>query len=218
MITANEVEHIVYYLELTFKEKKMKKFLIGFLLISGLMSQGLPEPAIIGEGNLKRPTLRISEFVNVSDKVVVEDERITFGIRQLLQESFSDTRYILTDDNNADFVASVEVVYLGKPNEAWSIVGLLNGRKTQTEVRLNVIIKEVKTNEVVSKRGIGSTQTNIQATGLQINEDVEFGKSELGGAMRKAIEDAILKEKACPNFQSKAIVGKIITGLRSNKY
>ena len=193
MITANEVEHIVYYLELTFKEKKMKKFLIGFLLISGLMSQGLPEPSIIGEGNLKRPTLRISEFVNVSDKVVVEDERITFGIRQLLQESFSDTRYILTDDNNADFVASVEVVYLGKPNEAWSIVGLLNGRKTQTEVRLNIIIKEVRTDEIVSKRGIGSTQTNIQATGLQINEEMEFGKSELGGAMRKAIEDAILK-------------------------
>ena len=97
---VKEVEHIVYYLELTFKEKKMKKFLIGFLLISGLMSQGLPEPSIVGEGNLKRPTLRISEFVSVSDKVVVEDERITFGIRQLLQESFSDTRYILTDDNN----------------------------------------------------------------------------------------------------------------------
>ena len=45
----------------------------------------------------------------------------------------------------------------------WSIVGLLNGRKTQTEVRLNIKIKEVKTDEVVSKRGIGSTQTNIQA-------------------------------------------------------
>ena len=69
---------------------------------------------------------------------------------------------------------------------------MLNGRKTQTEVRLNIKIKEVKTDEVVSKRGIGSTQTNIQ-TGLQINEEMEFGKSELGGALRKAIEDAILK-------------------------
>ena len=83
--------------------------------------------------------------------------------------------------------------HLGKPNEAWSIVGILNGRKTQTEVRLNIKIKEAKTNEIVSKRGIGSTQTNIQATGLQINEETEFGKSELGGALRKAIEDAILK-------------------------
>ena len=191
MITANEVEHIVYYLELTFKEKKMKKFLIGFLLISGLMSQGLPEPAIIGEGNLKRPTLRISEFVNVSDKVVVEDERITFGIRQLLQESFSDTRYILTDDNNADFVASVEVVYLGKPNEAFSIVGLFNRRSTKTEVRLLVNLENTKSGGIKSSRGEGEISTTITATGLQISEDVPFNKTELGGAVRKAIDDAI---------------------------
>tara|TARA_B100000519_G_scaffold164832_1_gene148346 strand:- start:425 stop:763 length:339 start_codon:yes stop_codon:yes gene_type:complete len=111
-----------------------------------------------------------------------------------MEEVFlNETNYILTDKEDASFVASAEVVYLGKPNEAWSIVGILNGRKTQTEVRLNIKIKEAKTNEIVSKRGIGSTQTNIQATGLQINEEMEFGKSELGGALRKAIEDAILK-------------------------
>ncbi len=191
MITANEVEHIVYYLELTFKEKKMKKFLIGFLLISGLMSQGLPEPSIVGEGNLKRPTLRISEFVSVSDKVVVEDERITFGIRQLLQESFSDTRYILTDDNNADFVASVEVVYLGKPNEAFSIVGLFNRRSTKTEVRLMVNMENTKSGNIKSSRGEGEISTTITATGLQISDDVPFNKTELGGAVRKAIDDAI---------------------------
>ncbi len=191
MITANEVEHIVYYLELTFKEKKMKKFLIGFLLISGLMSQGLPEPSIVGEGNLKRPTLRISEFVSVSDKVVVEDERITFGIRQLLQESFSDTRYILTDDNNADFVASVEVVYLGKPNEAFSIVGLFNRRSTKTEVRLMVNMENTKSGGIKSSRGEGEISTTITATGLQISDDVPFNKTELGGAVRKAIDDAI---------------------------
>jgi hypothetical protein len=188
---VNEVEHIVYYLELTFKEKKMKKFLIGFLLISGLMSQGLPEPSIVGEGNLKRPTLRISEFVSVSDKVVVEDERITFGIRQLLQESFSDTRYILTDDNNADFVASVEVVYLGKPNEAFSIVGLFNRRSTKTEVRLMVNMENTKSGNIKSSRGEGEISTTITATGLQISDDVPFNKTELGGAVRKAIDDAI---------------------------
>lgn len=169
----------------------MKKFLIGFLLISGLMSQGLPEPSIVGEGNLKRPTLRISEFVSVSDKVVVEDERITFGIRQLLQESFSDTRYILTDDNNADFVASVEVVYLGKPNEAFSIVGLFNRRSTKTEVRLMVNMENTKSGGIKSSRGEGEISTTITATGLQISDDVPFNKTELGGAVRKAIDDAI---------------------------
>ena len=113
------------------------------------------------------------------------------SIKQLGVKLLSST--LTPKDEDASFVATAEVVYLGKPNEAWSIVGLLNGRKTQTEVRLNIKIKEVKTDEVVSKRGIGSTQTNIQATGLQINEEMEFGKSELGGALRKAIEDAILK-------------------------
>ena len=199
MTMVNEVKHIVYYLELTFKEKKMgkitKRFLFGFVLgwacMSMINGQDLPTPSIIGEGNLKRPTLRISEFVSVSEKVVVEDDRITFGIRQLLQESFSDTRYILTDDNNADFVASVEVVYLGKPNEAFSIVGLFNRRSTKTEVRLMVNMENTKSGNIKSSRGEGEISTTITATGLQISDDVPFNKTELGGAVRKAIDNAI---------------------------
>ncbi len=42
-----------------------------------------------------------------------------------------------------------------------------------------------------SYRGIGETTTTVSAAGLQIQEDVEFGKSELGGSIRKAIQDAI---------------------------
>ena len=187
----NEVEHIVYYLELTFKEKKMKKFLIGFLLISGLMSQGLPEPAMVGEGNLKRPTLKISEFVKVSENVSVQDDRLTFGVRQLLEEAFLESRYVLVDDDNADFVASVEMVYLGRPNEAFSIVGLFNRRNTKTQVNLLVNVEEISTGDVKTARGEGEIATNITAAGLQINEEMEFGKSELGGAVRKAIDDAI---------------------------
>ena len=191
MTMENEVEHIVYYLELTFKEKKMKKFLIGFLLISGLMSQGLPEPAMVGEGNLKRPTLKISEFVKVSENVSVQDDRLTFGVRQLLEEAFLESRYVLVDDDNADFVASVEMVYLGRPNEAFSIVGLFNRRNTKTQVNLLVNVEEISTGDVKTARGEGEIATNITAAGLQINEEMEFGKSELGGAVRKAIDDAI---------------------------
>ena len=33
--------------------------------------------------------------------------------------------------------------------------------------------------------------TTITATGLQISDDVPFNKTELGGAVRKAIDDAI---------------------------
>jgi len=191
----NEVEHIVYYLGLTFKEKKMKKILMGFLLISGLMSQDLPTPSMVGEGNLKRPTLKISEFVEVSDKVSVKDERLTFGVRQLLEEAFLESRYILVDDDNADFVASVEMVYLGRPNEAFSIVGLFNRRNTKTQVNLLVNVEEISTGQVKTARGEGEIATNITAAGLQINEEMEFGKSELGGAVRKAIDDAIVNLK-----------------------
>ena len=193
MIMVKEVKRIVYYLELTFKENKMRivmRFLLGFVIMGIINGQDLPTPAIVGE-DLVRPTLRISEFVDVSDRVVVEDERITFGIRQLLQEAFSDTRYILTDDNNSDFIASVEVVYLGKPNEAFSIVGLFNRRSTKTEVRLLVNLENTKSGIIKSSKGEGEIATTITATGLQISEDVPFNKTELGGAVRKAIDDAI---------------------------
>ncbi len=169
----------------------MKKILMGFLLISGLMSQGLPEPAMVGEGNLKRPTLKISEFVKVSENVSVQDDRLTFGVRQLLEEAFLESRYVLVDDDNADFVASVEMVYLGRPNEAFSIVGLFNRRNTKTQVNLLVNVEEISTGDVKTARGEGEIATNITAAGLQINEEMEFGKSELGGAVRKAIDDAI---------------------------
>ena len=180
------------------KTKKMVRgflfgLVIGFTFMSLVSGQTLPQPLILGQ-DIPQKTLKVSRFVEVSESMGVVDDRVTLGISQIMEEVFlNETNYILTDREDASFVATAEVVYLGKPNEAWSIVGLLNGRKTQTEVRLNIKIKEVKTDEVVSKRGIGSTQTNIQATGLQINEEVEFGKSELGGALRKAIEDAILK-------------------------
>ncbi len=43
----------------------------------------------------------------------------------------------------------------------------------------------------MSSRGIGEIDTKVSATGLQIEEDgVPFSRSELGGALRKAIDDA----------------------------
>ena len=172
----------------------MKKILMGFLLIGGLFGQDLPTPAIVGE-DLIRPTLKISNFVKVSDKVSVQDDRLTFGVRQLLEEAFLESRYILVEDDNADFVASVEMVYLGKPNEAFSIVGLFNRRNTKTQVNLLVNLEEVGTGQIQSAKGEGEIATTITAAGLQINEELDFGKSELGGAVRKAIDDAIVNLK-----------------------
>ena len=153
-------------------------------------AQNLPVPAIL-DIDLVRPTLTVSKFVSTSENVGIKDDRITMGIRELLQEQFQESNYLLVEDGNANFTVSAEIVYIGRPNEAFSIVGIFNRRKTRTQVRLNVLMKDNTTDKVVSSRGMGEIDTEVSATGLQIEEDgVPFSRSELGGALRKAIDDA----------------------------
>ena len=97
----------------------MKKLIMMLLMMGFSFSQGLPQPAIVGE-DIDWPTLKISQFVKVDESIGVTDNRVTLGIKQLVEESFQDTRYRLVEDDNADFTANVEVLYIGKPNEAFS--------------------------------------------------------------------------------------------------
>ena len=153
-------------------------------------SKNLPTPAIV-DADLIRPTLTVSKFVNTSENVGIKDDRITMGIQQLLQEQFQESDYILVEDDNANFTVSAEIVWIGRPNEAFSIVGLFNRRKDKTQVRMNVLLTENATGKVTTSRGVGEIETKISAMGLQIEEDgVPFSNSELGGALRKAIDDA----------------------------
>ena len=150
----------------------------------------LPVPAIV-DADLIRPTLNISKFVGTSENVGIKDDRITMGISQLLSEAFQESDYILTDDTDANFTVSAEIVWIGRPNEAFSIIGIFNRRKTKTQVRLNILLKENATGKVTISRGMGEIDTKISAMGLQIEEDgVPFSNSELGGALRKAIDEA----------------------------
>ena len=149
----------------------------------------LPQPAILGE-DLIVPTLKISEFVRVADRVGIQDDRITMGVRQLLEEQFQESSYQLVDDDNANFVVSAEIVWVGRPDEAFSIIGIFNRRKSETEVRMNVMVREVATGRVVTGRGVGTITTDIQAAGLQIEEELPFNRSEFGGAVRKALVEA----------------------------
>ena len=192
MIMVKEEKLSVYYLGLTFKEKKMKKLIMMLLMIGFGYSQSLPQPIIVGE-ELDYPTLKISQFVKVDESVGIRDDKVSLGIKQLVEESFQDTRYRLVEDDNADFTANVEVLYIGKPNEAFSIVGLFNRRNQKTQVNLVVNLVNKLEGEVRGYRGSGEIETNVTAAGLQIEDEAEFGKSELGGAVKKAILDAIQK-------------------------
>ena len=192
MIMVKEEKLSVYYLGLTFKEKKMKKLIMMLLMIGFGYSQSLPQPIIVGE-ELDYPTLKISQFVKVDESVGIRDDKVSLGIKQLVEESFQNTRYRLVEDDNADFTANVEVLYIGKPNEAFSIVGLFNRRNQKTQVNLVVNLVNNLEGEVRGYRGSGEIETNVTAAGLQIEDEAEFGKSELGGAVKKAILDAIQK-------------------------
>jgi hypothetical protein len=56
---------------------------------------------------------------------------------------------------------------------------------------MNVLLTENATGKVTIGRGMGEIETKISAMGLQIEEDgVPFSNSELGGALRKAIDEA----------------------------
>jgi len=153
-------------------------------------SKNLPVPAIV-DADLIRPTLNVSKFVGTSENVGIKDDRITMGIPQLLQEAFQESDYILVEDGNANFTVSAEIVWIGRPNQAFSFVGLFNRRKDKTQVRLNILLKDNTTNKVITSRGMGEIDTKISAMGLQIEEDgVPFSNSMIGGALRKAIDDA----------------------------
>ena len=170
----------------------MKKLIMMLLMIGFGYSQSLPQPIIVGE-ELDYPTLKISQFVKVDESVGIRDDKVSLGIKQLVEESFQDTRYRLVEDDNADFTANVEVLYIGKPNEAFSIVGLFNRRNQKTQVNLVVNLVNNLEGEVRGYRGSGEIETNVTAAGLQIEDEAEFGKSELGGAVKKAILDGIHK-------------------------
>ena len=95
----------------------MKK-LIMMLLMMGFGYQHNPyhNRLVVGE-DVDFPTLRISQFVKVDESVGVVDDRVTLGIKQLLEEQFQNTRYRLTEDDSVDYTVNVEVLYIGKPNE-----------------------------------------------------------------------------------------------------
>ena len=126
----------------------MKKLWSIAILLSVVFAQ-LPQPTLVGQDDLKVPTLSINNFVNQAEIEGLEDSRVFLGITNILTENVMDSRYDLVEQDS-DFEMTARVVYLGKPRTSTTILGLFRRETTTTEVRVVVEIKNKKTGKVVS--------------------------------------------------------------------
>ena len=70
-------------------------------------------------------------------------------------------------------------------------MGIFNRESTTTEVRVVVELINKRNGKVTTGQGTGFTQRDISSTGFQINEELPFDRSELGGALKEAINNAV---------------------------
>ena len=117
----------------------MKKLWSIAILLSVVFAQ-LPQPTLVGQDDLKVPTLSINNFVNQAEIEGLEDSRVFLGISNILTENVMDSRYDLVEQDS-DFEMTARVVYLGKPRTSTTILGLFRRETTTTEVRVVVEIK-----------------------------------------------------------------------------
>ena len=168
----------------------MKK-LWSIVLLIGLVNAQMPEPTMVGQDELRVPTLSINNFVNQAEIEGLEDSRVFLGITNILTENVMDSRYDLIEGGSSDFELTARVVYLGRPRTSTTILGLFRRETSTTEVRVVVELINKKTGKVVSGNGTGTIDREISSTGFQISEDLPFDRSELGGALKEAIGNAV---------------------------
>jgi len=168
----------------------MKK-LWSIILLIGLVNAQMPEPTMVGQDKLQVPTLTINKFVNEAEVQGLEDSRVFLGITNILTENVMDSRYDLVEQDS-DFELTARVIYLGRPRTSTTFLGLFRRETTTTEVRVVVELKDKKTGQVVkSGNGVGTIDRVISTTGYGINEEQPFDRSELGGALKEAIGNAV---------------------------
>ena len=167
----------------------MKK-LWSIILLCGVVFAQLPQPTMVGQDELKIPTLSINNFVNQAEIEGLEDTRVFLGITNILTENVMDSRYDLVEQDS-DFELTARVIYLGRPRTSTTFLGLFRRETTTTEVRVVVELLNKKTGVVRTGNGTGTIDREISSTGFQINEELPFDRSELGGALKEAIGNAV---------------------------
>ncbi len=167
----------------------MKK-LWSIILLIGLVNAQMPEPTMVGQDKLQVPTLSINNFVNEAEVQGLEDSRVFLGITNILTENIMDSRYDLVEQDS-DYEMTARVIYLGRPRTSTTLLGLFRRETTTTEVRVVVELLNKKTGVIRSGNGVGTIDRVISTTGYGINEEQPFDRSELGGALKEAIGNAV---------------------------
>jgi len=167
----------------------MKK-LWSIILLIGLVNAQMPEPTMVGQDKLQVPTLSINNFVNEAEVQGLEDSRVFLGITNILTENIMDSRYDLVEQDS-DYEMTARVIYLGRPRTSTTFLGLFRRETTTTEVRVVVELLNKKTGVIRSGNGVGTIDRVISTTGYGINEEQPFDRSELGGALKEAIGNAV---------------------------
>jgi len=105
-----------------------------------------------------------------------------------------------TDDNvknaaqlGADFAVYGKVIYYGKPRSKASFAGMSVNKKT-TVIKVEVHFVNTKTGKTITEYGEGESSTTATAIVFQFNDKkVDFDKTEVGSATKKALNDAVIK-------------------------
>jgi len=108
---------------------------------------------------------------------------IRFGIKQTTEELLSE-KFCLNDNGS---VVSVEVYYIGIPNQSFRIGGIGSESQT-TEVSVKL---HYNNSEYI---GVGSSNTDVKTIMIELKDGkAPFSKMTISNALKQAIQDAISK-------------------------
>jgi len=107
---------------------------------------------------------------------------IRFGIKQMAEDLLS-SKYCLSDNGGS---VKIEVFYFGIPKKSLRIAGV-----EKTDQITQVGVKLYYNDNIY--QGIGESETEVRATMIELTDGIPFSKMTVSSAIKKAIEECIIK-------------------------
>jgi hypothetical protein len=130
-----------------------------------------------------QPCVKVDSVYSTAKLREMGNRDIRFGIKQMTEDMISD-RYCLSEIGDK---LDVEVFYFGIPKSTIRIVGV-EKTKQVTQVGVRIHFKGQK------YEGYGESETEVRAVMIELVEGkVPFSKMTVSNALKKAIEECVLK-------------------------